>query len=403
MVSYSEAYKIIRDEVQKLKLHTEEVDLLNSLNRILAEDVYADTNLPPFDNSAMDGYTVKFSPSRKQWKMIGEISAGNFNILTLDEDSAVLIMTGSKLPANTSAVIPVEDVIAENGYVKLADGKSIKENQHIRYKGGDLTKGVLALERNQVITSNKISLLGACGKARVKVYRKLKFGVLATGDELVDISSRIFDDKIRGTNLYSIISAVTEFNMEAVNFGFVKDDKEHIREKLSEAFDSDIDILLTTGGVSVGKYDYLKELLIELGTDIKFWKVKIKPGKPLIFGVVKKDGRIKFVVGLPGNPVSSYVNFMVFIKPAVQELFGIKDDKTVKAELTESVSKNDDKRNFLRGYLEFNLKKGQYFVRASEAQSSADMTRLANANCLIVIEEKRINPQKGEEVQCIII
>jgi len=403
MISYPEAYKIIRNEFLKLKLHTEEVDLLNSLNRILAEDVYADTNLPPFDNSAMDGYAVKFNPSRKEWKLIGEISAGNFNLFTLDDDTAVLIMTGSKLPANTSAVIPVEDVITENGYVKLADGKSIKGNQHIRYKGGDLTKGVLALERNQVITSNKISLLGACGKARVKVYRKLKFGVLATGDELVDIDSKISVDKIRGTNLYSIISVVNEFNMATVNFGFVKDDKEKIREKLSEAFNNDNDILLTTGGVSVGKYDYLKELLIELGTEVKFWKVKIKPGKPLVFGVVKKDDRTKLVFGLPGNPVSAYVNFMIFIKPAVQELLGIKDDKTVKAELTESVNKNDDKRNFLRGILKFNLEKGKYVVRAAEAQSSADMTQLANANCLIVIEEVRIDPQKGEEVECIMI
>ena len=403
MIPYSEAYKIIRNEFLKLKLHTEEVDLLNSLNRILAEDVYADTNLPPFDNSAMDGYAVKFNPSRKEWKLIGEISAGNFNLFTLDDDTAVLIMTGSKLPANTSAVIPVEDVITENGYVKLADGKSIKGNQHIRYKGGDLTKGVLALERNQVITSNKISLLGACGKARVKVYRKLKFGVLATGDELVDVDSKISVDKIRGTNLYSIISVVNEFNMATVNFGFVKDDKEKIREKLSEAFNNDNDILLTTGGVSVGKYDYLKELLIELGTEVKFWKVKIKPGKPLVFGVVKKDDRTKLVFGLPGNPVSAYVNFMIFIKPAVQELLGIKDDKTVKAELTESVNKNDDKRNFLRGILKFNLEKGKYVVRAAEAQSSADMTQLANANCLIVIEEVRIDPQKGEEVECIMI
>lgn len=403
MISYSEAYKIIRDEFQKLKLHTEEVDLLNSLNRILAEDVYADTNLPPFDNSAMDGYAVKFNPSRKQWKLIGEISAGNFNLFTLDDDTAVLIMTGGKLPANTSAVIPVEDVITKNGYVKLADGKSIKESQHIRKKGEDLSEDVLALKKNQLITSNKISLLGACGKSKVKVYRKLKFGVLATGDELVDVDSKISDDKIRGTNLYSIISAVTEFNMDAVNFGFVKDNKEKIREKLSEAFNSDIDMLLTTGGVSVGKYDYLTELLIELGTDIKFWKVKIKPGKPLVFGVVKKNNKIKFVFGLPGNPVSAYVNFMIFIKPAVQELYGIRDNKTVKAELTEAVSKKDDKRNFLRGILEFNLEKGKYFVRAAETQSSADMARLANANCLIVIEEERINPQKGEEVECIMI
>ncbi|MDO8549742.1 MAG: molybdopterin molybdotransferase MoeA, partial [Ignavibacteria bacterium] len=288
MISYSEAYKIIQNEFQKLKLETEELDLHNSLNRVLAEDIYADTNLPSFDNSAMDGYAIKFNPTHKQWKIIGEISAGNYNHFTLDDDSAVLIMTGGKLPANASAVIAVEDVITENGFVKLAVGKSTKENQHIRKKGEDLSQGTLALKKDQLITSNKISLFGACGKPRVKVYRKLKFGVLATGDELVDINSKISDDKIRGTNLYSIISLVNESNMEAVNLGFVKDDKEKIREKIAEAFNGDIDILLTTGSVSVGKYDYLKELLIEFGTDIKFWKVNIKPGKPLVFGVWEK-------------------------------------------------------------------------------------------------------------------
>lgn len=403
MISYSEAYKIIRDELQKLKIDTEEVDLLDSLNRILAEDIYADTNLPPFDNSAMDGYAVMFNPSRKQWNLIGEISAGNYSQFTLDDDSAVLIMTGSKLPANTSAVIPIEDVIIEDGCVKLAEGKSFKENQHIRITGEDLSAGILALNKNQLITSNKISLLGACGKSKVKVYRKLKFGVLATGDELVDIDSNISDDKIRGTNLYSLIAAVNECNMDAVNFGFVKDDKEQIKAKLVEALESDIDILLTTGGVSVGKYDYLKELFAELGVEIKFRKVNIKPGKPLVFGVYSRAGRVKFVFGLPGNPVSSYVNFKIFVKPAILELCGIKNNNSVKAELSEPVTKKDDKRNFLRGILEFNSEKGKYLVKAAHAQSSADMARLANANCLIVVEEDRTNPKKGEEVECIMI
>lgn len=403
MIAFTKAYQIIQEEVRKLKIQTEEVSLLDSLNRILAEDIYADTDLPPFDNSAMDGYAVKFNPSRKQWKIIEEISAGNYKQITLDDESAVLIMTGGKLPVNASAVIPVEDVIIENGFVKLAEGKSIKENQHIRRKGEDLSEGVLALKKNQLITSNKISLLGACGKSKVKVYRKLKIGVLATGEELVDIDYRISDDKIRGTNLYSLIAAVNEFKMEAVNFGFVKDDKEKIKVKLVEALESEIDILLTTGGVSVGKYDYLKELFTELEIEIKFRKVNIKPGKPLVFGVFNKENKIQLVFGLPGNPVSSYVNFLIFIKPAIQNLYGIKNNNIVKAELAESISKKDDKRNFLRGFLDFNLEKGKYFVRAADAQSSADMTRLANANCLIVIEEDRINPQKGEEVECIII
>lgn len=403
MLSYEEAYSVIKNELQKLPLRIEEVALLNSLDRILAEDVYTDTNLPPFDNSAMDGYAVKFNPSRNEWKLTGEISAGNFNQLTIDDDSTVLVMTGSKLPINTSAVIPVEDTVLENNSVKLRSDKSIKINQHIRRKGEDLTNSILALKKNQLITSNKIPLLGACGKSRVRVYRKLKLGVMATGDEIVDIDQKITGDKIRGTNLYSLLSAITEFNMDAVNFGFVKDDKKKIKEKLSEAFDSDIDLLLTTGGVSVGKYDFLKELLIELGTDIKLWKVNIKPGKPLLFGVLKKSDKLKYIFGLPGNPVSAFVNFMIFVKPAIMELYGIKNNNIVLAELIEAVNKKDDKRHFMRGYLEFVFDKKKYFVKETESQSSADIVGLADANCLICIEEDRMNPKKGEVVECIMI
>lgn len=403
MISYSEAIKILRDEFSSLKLITEDVDLLDSLSRILAEDVYADTDLPPFTNSSMDGYAVKFNSSRRQWKITGEISAGNYNILTLSDEDAVRVMTGSKLPINTSAVIPVEDAEVENKIVKLSDGKLLKENQYIRKKGEDISEGSLCLWKNQIITSNKIPLFGACGKDKVKVYKKLITGVLATGDELVDIKSKIKEDEIRGTNLYSLIAAVNEKNMTAVNFGYVKDDKDKIRGLVTEALNSDINILLTSGGVSVGKHDYIKEIFTELGIEIKFWKVNIKPGKPFVFAVFKNNGKKKFIFGLPGNPVSAYVTCAMFVKPAIEHLYGIELTKTVNAELDEAIIKKDNKRNFLRGSLTFNFDEGKYFVKPGPAQSSGDMVQLANADCLIVIEEERLNPQKGEKVKCIMI
>jgi molybdopterin molybdotransferase len=403
MISYQEALKIIRDEFSSLKLITEDVDLLDSLNRILAEDVYADTDLPPYTNSSMDGYAVKFNPSRCKWKLTGEISAGNYNLLTLTDDDAVRVMTGSKLPIHTSAVIPVEEVNVENNIVKLSAEVLLKENQYIRKMGEDISEGTLCLPKNQIITSNKIPLLGACGKDKVKVYGKLKIGVLATGDELVDINSKIKEDEIRGTNLYSLISAVNEMNMTAVNLGFVKDNKEKLRESIARALDSDIDILLTSGGVSVGKYDYLNEIFIELGIEIKFWKVNIKPGKPLVFAVFKKNEKQKFIFGLPGNPVSAFVTFALFVKPAVEHLYGVELIKSANAEIEEAIIKNDNKRNFLRGILTFNFDERKYFVKAAPAQSSGDMVQLSNANCLIVIEEERLNPQKGEMVKCIMI
>ncbi|MGB9856331.1 MAG: gephyrin-like molybdotransferase Glp [Caldisericum exile] len=400
MINYNEALEIIKHEIEKLTLHTEEVDIFESCNRIIAEDVFADVDLPPFDNSAVDGYAVKFS-ERTKWNIIGEISAGNFSSFNLTEDNAVLITTGSKLPANADTVIPIEDVEVDGNNLQLKPNAFFKKGMNIRTQGNDLKKNEIAVHRFTKIDAKAIAVLASCGKEKVKVFSKLKTGILATGDELIPINEKPEGDKLRVSNIYSLYAAIKEMNHTVINLGFTKDDKEIIAQKIKAALEMNIDLLITTGGVSVGKYDFLKEVFEEQGVKEKFWKVNIKPGKPIYFGVYEKDERRILVFGLPGNPVSSLVTFYVFIKPSIEFLFKQNEIKSITATLQNDLKKKDGKRHFSRGILfEEN---GEWKVTSEFSQSSGNLVEMSRANCLIEIEEERLNPKKGERVRCILI
>ncbi len=400
MINYSEALEIIKKEITELSITTEEVDLLESFSRILAEDVIADVDLPPFDNSAVDGYAIKYS-EQTQWNIIGEISAGNFSEFTLTENDAVLITTGSLLPLNADTVIPIEDVEVSSHNLMLKQNSFFKKGMNIRTQGNDLRKNNIAVHCFTKIDAKTIAVLASCGKEKVKVYSKLKAAIFATGDELIPINEKPIDDKLRVSNIYSLYAAMKEMNQTVINLGFIKDDKKLISEKIKAALALNIDLLITTGGVSVGKYDFLKEVFEEQGVKEKFWKVNIKPGKPIYFGLYEKDEKRILVFGLPGNPVSSLVNFYVFIKPAIEFLFRQNEIKSITAALQNDLKKKDGKRHFSRGILfEEN---GEWKVTSEFSQSSGNLVEMSRANCLIEIEEDRLNPKKGEKVKCILI
>lgn len=400
MINYLTALEIIINEIEKLILHTEEVDILDSMNRILAEDIIADINLPPFDNSAMDGYAIKYS-ERTEWKIIGEISAGNYSSFNLTENDAVMITTGSKIPNNSDTVIPIEDLEVEGNTLYLKPNSVFKKGMNVRTKGNDLFKDQTAVHKFTKIDSKTIAVLASCGKEKVKVFGKLKAAILATGDELIPVNEKPNSDKLRVSNTYSLYAALKESNCIPVNLGYSKDDKKIIRQKIKAALEMSIDILITTGGVSVGKYDFLKEIFEEEGIEEKFWKVNIKPGKPIYFGVYEKDNKRILVFGLPGNPVSSLVNFYVFIKLAIEQLFNQKSLNRIKAILQNELKKKDGKRHFARGILfEENDK---WKVTSEFSQSSGNLVEMSKVNCLIVIEEEKRNPSKGEIVECILI
>ncbi len=401
MLSYTEALKIIKENFNLLQDKIVEVRILDSVNHILAENVYADINMPPFDNSAVDGYGVNYNSEIEEWELIGEESAGNYIDIFVDEKSTVNIMTGGQVPNSCTTVVPLEDVIIEKNRVKLKNDVSIHDGMNIRRLGENIRRGDLAISKNTMISTHKISLLAACGKSKVKVYKPLKVGVLSTGDELVDVNKVPTGDKIRATNLYSIIALLKKYHFESVNLGFVNDDRNKILKKVREALDSDIDILLTTGGVSVGKYDYLKEIFEELRVERKFWRAFIKPGKPIYFGTYNGNEKLKLVFGLAGNPVSSFVNYYVYLLPAFESKFGIQLTEKFNAKLLTSIKKKDAKRHFIRGEFGYSFEENCFEVKRAGSQSSGNMVGLSDSNCLMIFEEEKRMMNKGEIVECI--
>lgn len=399
MISYSEACAFISKEFLKLKLERETVKLENAFNRTLAEDIYSDINMPSFDNSAVDGIAVKHNENIRQWKIIGEISAGNYNEFNIAEGEAVRIMTGAKLPDGVDTVIPIEDIEEEKDSALLLPAAKYHSKMNIRKTGSDIMKGEIAVEKGTFLRARHLAAAASCGKSELSVYKKLKFAVLATGDELVPVEQKPIADKIRVSNIYSLAGEVLAVHQLPVNCGFINDDKPSIKKTIESILNSDADIVMTTGGVSVGKYDYLREIFSELGVKEIFWRAKIKPGKPLYFGSFLKDNKFKLVFGLPGNPVSGQVNFKVYIKENVERLFGIPAAYKIKAELLNDLRKKDRKRHFLRGLL--TEREGKYFVTSLVSQSSGNLVQMSKANCLIELEEERINPKAGEEVVCI--
>lgn len=399
MIQYSEAVEIVKNEFSGIKLRTEKVNILDSLNRVLAEDIIADTPQPIFTNSAMDGFAVKFKPGILKWKVTGEISAGKFRNFKPGAAKAIMIMTGSRMPESADTVIPIEHVNINGNEISLVNDIKIKKLQNVRKSGEDIAKGEKVITKGTLIKANQIQLASSCGKINIKVFKKIKTGVLTTGNELIDIEKKPKGDKIRASNLYSLLAGITESGFQPVNLGISIDDKSLLKRKIQRALSSGIDILLTSGGVSEGKYDFLPDIYNELGVKILFHKVNIKPGKPMLFGVYKRNRKKVLIFGLPGNPVSCYVNFTLFVRNIFYSSLTNADLYNLSAILNESIKKKDKKKHFARAFLKETG--GVNYVTVSGSQSSANALGLSNANVLIEFPENTIELKKGSVVKCI--
>lgn len=401
MLNYNEAINIISEYFDKIELFTTSVNLADSLNYTLAEDIFSDINLPPFNTSSMDGYGIKINDGQREWKVIGEISAGNYTEFSIGYDEAISIMTGAKLPPDIDTIIPIEDVLISNDKISLIENSIINKGSYIRFCGEDLSKDKPAISKNIILKPKIISLAAACGKKNVKIYSPLKIGILSTGDELIDIDNVPQNSQIRATNLYTLISLIKEINMLPINYGFIKDDKLLIQNTLHNILTNDLDIFITTGGVSVGKYDYMKEIIEDLGCETIFWKVNVKPGKPLLFSIYKKDRKNILLFGLPGNPVSCFVCFHLYILPFINNLFFKENKAQFSAILQNDITKTDGRLHFVLANNSYKINDKQNYVKSLGIQSSGDMYSLSNSNCLIVFYEAKSMLRAGEIVQCI--
>ncbi|AND83847.1 molybdopterin molybdenumtransferase MoeA [Clostridium tyrobutyricum] len=314
MIDKQDAVRIIVQETNQMKI--ENRDIVSCLGKVLAEDIYSRDNLPNFDKSAMDGYAIRSSDSeRKLFKIKGIIRAGDTNKYELKSGETYKIMTGAALPFGADAVIEKEKVHVENGCIFIENNVK-KYNNTIKY-GEEIRKGDLALERGTAIRPAEIGFMASLGYSSVNIYGSPKIAILLTGDELVDIESSLTHGKIRNSNGYSLKAMIDNVSAVAISYGIIPDDKKIIKFKIEDALKR-ADIVIISGGASAGDYDFVEDVLEEIGAHVKFSGVAVKPGKPVTFA----EYHNKLIFSLPGNPLSLINSFEEFVKPAIYKMMG---------------------------------------------------------------------------------
>ncbi|MBI5374060.1 MAG: molybdopterin molybdotransferase MoeA [Candidatus Schekmanbacteria bacterium] len=400
MISVEEALNQVLEEA--LPLPSEEVSLMESLGRVCAEDVVASITVPPWDNSAMDGFAVHLSDvlsaSEKgpvKLKVIADIPAGKLYGGAVKEGECVRIMTGAPVPSDCDTVIMREVADDKGEFVFIRE--TAEKGENIREKGEDINVGDIVVHSGKRIEPADIGVMASVQVVRVKVYRQPVVAILSTGDELVDINEKITPGKIVTSNNYALEAQVLESGAVPLQIGIVKDKKDDIESALKKAMEADI--ILTTGGVSVGDYDFVKEVLDRLGFKKKFWQVAMKPGKPLTFGTLGKS----IVFGLPGNPTATMLCFDLIVRPAILKMMGHTSifRKKVKAESLEDIKKKAGRRHFLRVITRF--ENGRYVFITTGSQGSGVLTSMTKANSIAIMDEKATLLKKGDVAEVILL
>ena len=353
----------------------ESVLLAQAAGRVLAKDVAAAVNLPRFDNSAMDGYAVIAAEARRgaQLQCVGEVPAGTAFEGILQSGQCLRIFTGSPMPTGANAVVMQEDTCVKADRVEIIDG--VKPFEHIRLRGEDVKEAEPIGHAGEVMHAGRLQLLGAAGVSRVEVYRRPIVGVLATGDELREPGEALGEGGIHESNRLALAELIRETGAEARVYPLVNDTLDATKAALQQAFD-ECDAVVTSGGVSVGDHDYVKPALEALGGELEFWKVRIKPGKPFVYGRL----RGKPLFGVPGNPVSAMVTFLVLVRPGILKLNGATDLELPAhpGVLADPLVNRGDRRHFMRVRVDV---AGQ--VHAAGLQASHAVGPLGQANALV--------------------
>jgi len=395
LLTVAEAQARIVDGVVALSA-SETLPLRETLGRVLAENIVAPINVPAHTNSAMDGYAIRAADlpvdGVREFLVPGTSWAGRPYLGPSGPGEAVQIMTGGMMPNGMDTVIMQEQVERDDDRVRIGSGH--KAGQNIRAAGEDIKKGQAVLASGKRLTAADSGVLASLGLAEVSVYRRLKVAFFSTGDELRAVGEPLGPGEIHDSNRYTLYGMLKKLDVEIIDMGVVKDQRELIEQALKKAAGC-ADVIITSGGVSVGEADFVKETLEKLGS-MSFWKIAMKPGRPLTFGQL--DEAVFF--GLPGNPVSVMVTFFQFVRPALLKMSGETDAASVysvRACTTTELRKRPGRFEFQRGVLEQSVP-GEFTVRSVGAQGSGILRSMSEANCFIMLEPDQASVEIGQEV-----
>ncbi len=405
MISVEEALERVLSYASVLD--GEEKPILQCLGQVLDEDVISSIDIPPADNSAMDGYAIRAedatgaSPSSPVYlNVIGEVKAGDIAKEEVGALSALRIMTGAPIPGGADSVVQFEDtdeaLRRERPPFQIGILHQVKKGQNVRRSSEDIARGQLVLKKGTVLRPAEVGVLASLGKETARVIRRPLVAILATGDELVALGKPLPQGKIYNSNSFSIAAQVLRYGGLPQIMGIGRDQIKDITDKLKGALSADM--LLTSGGVSMGNYDVVKDVLAEQG-EISFWTVRMKPGKPLAFGTIKGIPHL----GLPGNPVSSMITFELFARPAILKMLGKKNfsKPTIEATLDGRIINNDGRRIFARATV--SREGDRYLARVTGPQGSGILTSMSRANGLVIVPEDVDSVEQGEIVKVLML
>ncbi len=408
MLTVEKAQAAVLERIPRLA--SERVSALDALGCVLATSVVSDIDVSPFDNSAMDGYAVRAADLADAseaapvvLRVVEHIAAGGFPTRALGPGEASRIMTGAPVPEGADAVVMVErsEALENAGGTggTVAFRAVPAAGEHIRLRGEDVKVGETVLRAGEIVGPAAVGLMASVGAAEVDIYRRPRVAIVSTGDELVDITEKPGPGKIRNSNSWTLAAQVLDAGAIPHMLGVARDNEADTRALLSRA--PEFDMMISTGGVSMGDFDVVKGVLEQIGV-MDFWKVAMRPGAPQTYGTI---GGTPFF-GLPGNPTSTMVGFELFVRPAIRKMRGFAElyRPRTTAVLAEDVRKKSDRRYFLRGRLdrvEGGAGTGAYSVRLSGGQSSAMLSSMHRANCLVSLPEDATRLAAGSAVECI--
>jgi len=384
-------------------LPPERVPVLETLGQVLAEDIYADMDIPPLTNTAMDGYAVQAADTAGagpeqpvRLRIVYDLAAGYTTDVAVTSGTAIRIMTGAPLPPGADAVVRFEDTERDGEWVHIFKGVPVGKN--VRQAGEDVQKGALILPRGTEIRPQEVGMLAALGHKEAWGHRRPRVAILSTGDEVIEVDAPWRPGKIRDANSYSNAAQVVRYGGVPLLLGIARDDVAELTAKIRAGLEQGADLFLTSGGVSVGDFDVVKTVLAAEG-EMGFWRVRMKPGKPLAFGHIQEVP----LLGLPGNPVSAMVAFELFARPAILKMQGMRDwaRPTVEAALMDEVIYKDDRRHYLRVRLEEGPEGWEAYLTGE--QGSGILSSMVEADGLAIIPEDWSDCPLGTRVAVILL